>query len=212
MVTLVGTMHIGEARYFEELSTVVAGLAAAGAEVHVEGISHRYDDYMRKWERNCLAAADSWAHPETMGAATSLGVESQGVRMRLPAEARNIDLSHVELLRGIGWDSYRRLFASRLTESSDRPAGRMVRAAIGFELRHRRGLDRLRSLRGRYRRVNQVVLRDRNRVAFAAAVEALAQTDVVLVWGADHLPGLARLFALQEYHLRHEQWFEACLI
>ncbi len=212
VVTLVGTMHIGEARYFEELSAVVEGLSASGAEVHVEGISHRYDDYMRKWERNCLVAADGWAHPETIGAATSLGVESQGVRMRLPEEARNIDLSHVELLRGVGWDNYRRLFAPRLAEPSGRRAGPVVRRAISFEFRHRGALDRLRSLRGRHRTMNQVVIRDRNRIAFAGAVEALARGDVVLVWGADHLPGLARLFSLQGFHLRRETWFEACQI
>jgi hypothetical protein len=212
VVTLVGTMHIGEAGYFEELSALVEGLCATGAEVHVEGISHRYDDYMRKWERNCLAAADSWAHPETIGAATSLGVESQGVRMRLPQEARNIDLTHVELLRGVGWDNYRRLFAPRLAEPSGRRAGPVMRRAINFELRHRGALDRVRSLRGRHRRMNQVVIRDRNRVAFAGAVEALNRCDVVLVWGADHLPGLVRLFSLQGYYLRREAWFDACEI
>jgi hypothetical protein len=212
IVTLVGTMHIGEAGYFEELSSLLDGLAAGGAEVHVEGIHDREDRSMRSWERNYLAAAYSWAHPETSGAAAFLGVDSQGDRLRLPADARNVDLSHVELLRRVGRNNYRHLFGPPLADPSASGGGPVMRAVMRFELRHRGTLNRLRLLRGRNRKVQQVVIRDRNRVAFAAAVESLVRRDVVLVWGADHLPGLARLFALQGYHLRREQWLDACQI
>ncbi len=81
---------------------------------------------------------------------------------------------------------------------------------MAFELRHREAFHRLRSLRRRYRRVNDVVIGERNRLAFAGAVDALSRGNVVLLWGADHLPGLARLLALQGFALRHEQWFDAC--
>jgi hypothetical protein len=211
IVTLVGTMHIGDASYFTELSDVVEGLADQGAEVHVEGISHR-EASMKSSERNSLATANSWAHPETVGVAAFLSVESQGVKLRVPEGARNIDLSDVELLRRVGWYNYRRLFAPPLAEPSPRRVGRVMRAAIAFQLRHRRGLHRLRSLRSSYRRLNDVVIGERSRIAFGGAVEALTRGDVVLVWGADHLPSLVRMFALQDYHLRREEWFDACKV
>jgi hypothetical protein len=211
-VTLLGTMHIGDASYFANLSDLVEGLATAGAEVHIEGISHRGDP-MRCFERNNLAAAESWASSETAGVAAFLSVESQGDRLRVPEGARNIDLSDVELLRRVGWDNYRRLFAPPpLAEQKPRRVGRAMRAAIGFQLRHRRAIHRLRSLGGAYRRLNEVVIGERSRLAFAGAVEALTRRDVVLVWGADHLPGLVRMLALQDYHLRRQEWFDACQI
>jgi uncharacterized protein YbaP (TraB family) len=70
-------------------------------------------------------------------------------------------------------------------------------------------IEALRSLRPRNRRVNRVVIGERNRRAFEGATEALTRGDVVLVWGTDHLPGLARLFTRAGY-LGHEAWFQAC--
>ena len=218
-VTLIGTMHVGDDGYFAAMSTLVEELAATGAEIHVEGISHRHDNAMRGWELNCLAAAYSWEDPETFGAAATLQVGSQGASLRLPEGVRNNDLSHVDLLRRIGWANYRRLFAPPLAEMPAVAAGRLARfgaevarAAIRFRVRHRRTISRVKAIRGRNRMVNRVVIAERNRIAFAGAVEALSDRDVVLIWGADHLPGLARLFALQDYTLSETRWLDACAI
>jgi len=212
-VTLVGTMHIGDATYFGRLSTVLDRLAADGAEIHVEGISRHDEDRLTDWERDRLDEADGWADAETAGAAVRLlSLESQGANLRLPDGTRNVDLSHAELLRGVGWDNYRRLFA---IEPAGPPApgfGPVVRAAVRFQLRHSRALEDLRSLRPRNRRVHRVVIGERNRRAFTGAVEALGRGDVVLVWGTDHLPGLARLFRAAGCRLRHQEWFRACRI
>jgi len=210
--TLVGTMHIGDARYFDELSEMLAGLAAGGAEVHLEGIAHREDDRVTEWERARLAEAKGWRNPETSGTAvTLLRVESQSL-LRLPEETRNIDLSHAELLRRLGWGAYRRLFALGPTTLPGPGLAPIVRAAIRFQLRHSRGLELLRSTRPGSRRVNRVVIDERNAVAFAGAADALERRDVVLVWGADHLPGLARLFARAGYRPLAERWLSACAV
>ena len=94
------------------------------------------------------------------------------------------------------------------------PAGfsPVVRAAIRFQLRHSQSLSRLQSLRPRNRRVNRVVMDVRNEIAFAGALEALERGDVALLWGTDHLPGLARLFAGAGYRPADEEWYEACTI
>jgi hypothetical protein len=205
-------MHIGDARYFDQLSEILAGLAAGGAEVHLEGISHRQDELLTEWERARLAEARRWRNPETSGAAVALlKVESQSL-LRLPEETRNIDLSHAELLRRLGWDAYRRLFAVESAPLPGRGLAPVVRAAIRFQLRHGRGLEFLRSTRPEWRRVNRVVIDERNAVAFAGAADALERRDVVLVWGADHLPGLARLFQRAGYRPLAERWLSACAV
>jgi hypothetical protein len=212
-VTLVGTMHIGDATYFRNLSELLAGLAAGGTEIHVEGIARRNGDCRNEWEEDRLAEADTWGDAETAGAAVRvLALESQGVHLHLPEGTRNIDLSHAELLRRIGWEGYRRLFAVQPETTAVSAFGPVVRGAIRFQLRHARRLEGLRSLRYRNRRVNRVVIGERNRRAFDGATEALLRGDVALVWGTDHLPGLARLFMAAGYRLGAEAWFEACAL
>jgi len=209
-VSLVGTMHIGDRRYFDELTAVVAALAAGGAEVHVEGIAHRDGDQLTGWERDRLAEARRWNDPESSGAAvTALQLDSQRA-LQLPPAARNIDLSHAELLRRVGWPAYRRLFAPSPADRSPVGFPPLVRAAVRFQLRHQRGLEWARALNGRDRRVNRVVIDERNAVAFAGAVDTLERSDVVLVWGADHLPGLRRCFERAGYRLLGERWVTAC--
>ena len=212
-VTLVGTMHIGDPGYFGQLSAVLDRLAGAGAEVQVEGISHAPGEVVSEWERERLDEADAWGNPETTGAAMDvLQLQSQGTRLGLPQGARNIDMTHVELLRRVGWEEYQRLLAPQANVGRALHLNLVVRAAIRFQLRHSRGLLHLTSLRPRAHRVTQVIVGARNQVAFAGAIEALRTRDVVLVWGTDHLPGLARLFAGAGYRPRHEAWFDACTI
>jgi hypothetical protein len=210
-VTLVGTMHIGDVRYFGQLSALLDGLAGTGAEVHVEGIAHRSEEGLTALERRRLETAGAWANRESSGAAvTALEAESQS-SLRLPEGSRNIDLSHAELLRRIGWKEYRRLFRPP-PAGAPQLSGAAAKAAIRFQLRHNRGLEMLRLLSPRQRRLNRVVITERNAVAFAGAVGALQERDVALVWGCDHLPGLARLFVGAGYRLTEQRWFDACTV
>ncbi len=210
-VTLVGTFHIGHTEYFDELSALLARLAAGGAEIHVEGISRSDAEDLSDWELERLAEAAAWPEPETAGAAVALlHLDSQGAKLHLPAGARNVDLTEVDLLRRVGWKGYQRLFAPEAPPARAPALGPLARAFIRAQLRHSRSFDRLRSLRRSTRRRARVVLDERNAVAFAAAAEALGRHDVALVWGADHLPGLARLFRSSGYLVHREEWFEAC--
>lgn len=211
-VTLFGTMHIGDAAYFRQLSTLLADLAVSGAEIHVEGISNSDEDRPNEWEKDRLTEAGGWADPETAGAAVALlQLASQG-ELIVPEGARNVDMSHLELLRRVGWRNYRRLMAPQPVSPFTAGLGPLVRAVLRFQLRHQRFFERLQSLRRSNRLVNQVVMQERNRIAFAGAGEALSRGDVVLVWGPDHLPGLAKLFSGAGYRRRHECWFEVCAI
>jgi hypothetical protein len=203
-------MHIGDAGYFGELSDILAGLAAGGAEVHLEGIAHRPEDELDSWERDRLAEANG-GDKETSGAAVAvLRLESQSGQLLLPDGTRNIDMSHAELLRRIGWPAYRRLFGPGPQQSAPLALRPLVRAAIRFQFRHNRAIERLRSLSPEHRRLNRIIIGDRNAVAFAGAKDALERRDVALVWGADHLPGLARLFFRAGYRPVGERWLRAC--
>lgn len=215
-VTLLGTMHIGDVGYFARLSAELAEVAATGAEIHLEGINHGGEERLTAIERARLAEAAGWEDPETTGVAVSLlRLESQSSHLILPPATRNIDLSHGELLRRVGWNAYRRLFApgpAGPAGPSGPAFGPLVRAVIRFQLRHSGGLDRVRSLTPAWRRLNRVVVGERNRVAFAGALEALARTDVALVWGCDHLPGLARLLQGAGYRPESARWLAACTV
>lgn len=140
-----------------------------------------------------------------------LRAESQSAGLRLPEGTRNIDMSHAELLGRIGWREYRRLFRPP-PAGAPQLSGAVARAAIGFQLRHNRLIEAIGALSPRSRRVTRVVIHDRNAVAFAGATETLLQRDVVLVWGADHLPGLAALFGGAGYRLRGRRWIDACVL
>lgn len=212
-VTLVGTMHIGDAGYFHRLSEVLERLAQEGTEVHVEGISHGAHEDLSDWERDRLAEADSWGNAETSGSAVAmLGLDSQGRKLRLPDNTRNIDMTYIQLLRRVGWDSYRRLLAPQPEAQALPGTSRLVRIAIRFQLRHSRALARLASLRPGNRGADRVVMGARNQIAFAGAIEALGRNDVALVWGTDHLPALAELFGGVGYRPQREEWFDACSI
>ena len=211
-VSLVGTMHIADARYFGELSGIISELAADGAQVQVEGITHRDEDQLSGWEGDRLAEARRWEDPERAGLAVALlRLESQRL-LNLPEGFRNIDLSHVDLLRRVGWDEYRRLFSPGPVPAAVPQFSPLLRAVLRFQLRHSRSIEALRSLSPRHRRVNRVVIDERNAVAFAGAAESLERTDVALVWGADHLPGLARLFGRAGYRLLTTRWVDACSV
>ena len=216
-VTLVGVMHIGDSSYFDVLSDLLFELARHGEEIHVEGISagtaHGTDDLdLTPWERERLAEAATWADPEA-ATAGMLQLASQRVGLRLPDNTRNVDLSDLDLLRAVGWRDYERLLRpAPISPPLRRPTGLAVRSAMRFQLRYGRAIQRIRALRPRNRRIDRVVIGSRNRWAFMGAHAALQWTDVVLVWGTDHLPGLAAMFRANGYRLHHEAWLEACRI
>ncbi|HEV7865051.1 MAG TPA: hypothetical protein VGR20_20305, partial [Acidimicrobiia bacterium] len=192
LVHLVGTMHIGEAAYYEALSALLASLEAAGAAVHYERIRRADDADLTDEERDQLERVEASGYPVGLDAFVGvLGLELQGERLALPPGARNVDVSDVELLRALGPERYRRLVA-RPDVTIDERAAQLARPIFRLLLKHGRKLDRLRALSARHRTVNRFMIGERNRMALAEGVRTLEHTDVALVWGTAHLPGMAR--------------------
>ncbi|HEV7534958.1 MAG TPA: hypothetical protein VGP90_04935, partial [Acidimicrobiia bacterium] len=209
---LVGTMHLGEAAYYDDLSALLADLGSAGTAVHYERIRRADDADLAPEERHRLEQVESSGYPAGLDAFVAvLGLELQGERLALPEGARNVDVSDADLLRGLGWERYRRLVARPDIPFDDRAAP-LARPLFRFLLKHGRTLDRFRALSGRHRRVQRLMIDHRNEVALAEAARALEAGDVALVWGTAHLPGMARRLARSGYRLRAEQWFTACTL
>lgn len=209
---LVGTMHLGEAAYYEALSALLADLDAGGTAVHYERIRRADDADVTPAERQQLDAVESRGYPAGLDAFMAvLGLELQGERLALPPGARNVDVTDVELLRALGPERYRRLVA-RPAAALDERAAAVARPLFRLLLEHGRALDRLRSLSARHRRIQRFMIGHRNRVALAEAVRSLEAGDVAVVWGTAHLPGMARQLERVGYRLRAEAWLTVCTL
>jgi hypothetical protein len=212
LLHLVATMHIGAPAYYEALSALLADLDSAGTAVHYERIRRADDADVTDVEYDQLERVESSGYPGGLEAFVGvLGLELQGERLALPAAARNVDVSDVELLRGLGWERYRRLVA-RPDITIDERAAPLARPVFRFLLRHGRKLDRLQSASARHRAVNRFMLGERNRVALTEALRVLPDQDVALVWGAAHLPGMARLLRRRGFRPRAERWLTVCAV
>jgi hypothetical protein len=211
-LTLVATMHLGDGAYYDALSALLADLAAAGAAVHYERIRRADDADLTADERARLESIGGSGYPVGLAAfVDALGLELQGERLVLPAGARNVDVTDVELLRALGWDRYRRLVEPP-TVTIDERAAPLARPAFRFLLKHGRTIDRFRALSAANRQATRFMIGDRNRFALAEALQASATHDVALVWGAAHLPGLARGLRRHGYRLHAERWLRVCAL
>jgi hypothetical protein len=211
-LTLVGTMHLGDAGYYDALSALLADLEAAGTAVHYERIRRADEADLTAEERRRIESVEASGYPVGFDAfVEALGLELQGERLALPAGARNVDVTDVELLRALGWDRYRRLVEPPHVTIDERSAS-VARPAFRFLLKHGRTLDRLRSLSARHRKENRFMIGERNRVALAEALRESSHHDVALVWGTAHLPGLARALRRHGYRLRAERWLRVCTL
>ena len=167
LLHLVGTVHLGDAAYFEALSAVLADVADAGAAVHYERIRRADDADVTDEERDQLERVEATGYPQGLEAFVGvLGLALQGERLVLPPGARNVDVSDVELLRSLGGDRYRRLLA-RTDITIDERAAPLAQPMFGVLLKHGRALDRIRAVSRRQRRVNRFLIGERNRLALA---------------------------------------------
>ena len=199
-VTLVGTAHVGEASYYDRLHATVTRLEAAGAVVCYEWIGPAAEEEWAVASAGERAARDV---SRAMGEATfrrvcrSLGWVEQGAVFRRAPSWRNVDMTDLELvrlarpetLRGLR-EAFGDVWGSSLTQDrADAFAG--AAAGVVFRLVSLDWFDLLRHITtwdDASRQFNHVEVEERNAHALASLP---AGADVVLLWGAGHLPGLA---------------------
>jgi hypothetical protein len=213
-VTLIGACHVGRPGYYAQIHQLVLGLIQAGAELHFEGL-HAERRETEPVERLLAEAAAPGLNLNTVEAAGQvLGLVSQRrvltpLLQELP-DARNIDVSTV--------DVFRALSAKKIaTLSSDEPglieeipqAWRPTAARlILWALRHV-GNPALLLGAARGSRAHFAVIVDRNALAMYHALDTARTRDVVLLWGANHLPGMLRRLRRAGFILVRTEWVEA---
>jgi len=214
-VTLVGTVHVGEAGYYKRLHALVADLEAAGAVVCFERVDPAAEHEWAAASGSERAARDA---PRALGEQTfrrvcrSLGWVEQGAAFTWAASWRNVDITDLELVRLAGPETVRGLredladvFGSSLAQDqADAFAGAAV--AVLFRLASLDWFDRLRQVAAwddASRHFGRVQVEERNARALASLPSG---ADAVLLWGAGHLPGLAAELAKRGHTRQGTTW------
>jgi hypothetical protein len=215
-VTLIATLHIGATAYFQQLTDIIAGLAAAGAVICYEGIRPA-------GEQEWAAAADSERAVRGLSEAASdrgrraacryLGWVEQGTALKYSPSWRNVDMTDLEVVRRAQphnmreqSDGFSTFIAGLTPEQFQVLAGAGQALVIRllsvdhFDISQRVAL---RAVGDAHRHVGRVIVDERNRGAIAGLPP---DTDAVLVWGSGHLPGLAASLKNAGYRHRSTAW------
>lgn len=198
-ITLVGTMHIGEARYYGDLGKMLNSLGPKSC-VHFEKVILDLSDATTE-EREILESVDLGSLGMTLREfAAPLGWSYQLDELTLPDSAKNMDITAVELLRGLGEKRLREIVAAKELFSSGAPtteASSLLRRTLKLSPLTMRVLKLARSP------IYRVLIRQRNIHALRQAFRDTNDYDTIaLVWGAAHLPDMGRLLTRNGFSFR----------
>lgn len=198
-ITLVGTMHIGEISYFTEIAHFLSRHSSENSEIHYEkviqdatGASSRELEILRSIDFSNLGLSmKEFAKP--------LGWVFQSDALNYPDHAINVDATVVYLLRKLGRRRLERIVKAQedLPTDSREEAVKLLRRALRLAPATIRAAQLLRLP------LYATLIRDRNTLASEKALAALSAKDrIILVWGAAHLPDLARRFIAEGFHIQ----------
>lgn len=214
-VTVVATVHIGPAAYYEQLRALIDEMESAGAVVCYESAGPVTN---QEWAAAAAEERAAWdgerrAHLDHIEATRRyFGWADQWTALGNPASWRNADMAHLEFVRRAGPEN----LLIRQSHAEDftglRPDQREAFAAgvyaVGVRLAQFAWFGLLVRLGARLvgdaaRRIDEAVFAERNSHALASLP---ADSDAVLVWGAGHLPGLAAGLRKAGYRRRDTSW------
>lgn len=208
-VTVAGVVHIAPASYYRQLNAILAKLEAAGALICYEHVAPAEDT---EWSAVGPAERDGWNagvvrnREMSQAACRYLGWVMQGEAMAYSESWRNVDMTEAEFVQRGG---------AQVMGGQDMPVGDLlgdrpddqqdVLIGIGAAL-----LIRLVSL-DRYRLLwhvagmdlKRLIVDDRNERALAGLP---SDQDSVLIWGSEHLPGLAAGLQQAGYRRQASAW------
>jgi hypothetical protein len=213
-VTLIGTLHSAKPEYFQGLLADIAARQEAGAEVQYELVR---DAGEAAWatatdeERQALESLESLKFV-TQALQDSLGLVYQTEGLPLDDSWTNVDMTDLELIRALGPDYFiengitlTSFFGDADPEVMKDVGPLMLRfvampGAQAFAARADRKAGRPDS--------SEVILRQRNELALSKAL-APGTGDVVLIWGAAHLEGLAAALKTEGFKHVSTKWNSA---
>jgi hypothetical protein len=211
-VTAVGVVHAAQAGYYRRLNVILARLEAAGALVFYEWVGSAAET---QWSAASQAEHDArdavMADSREMSQAVCryLGWVSQTEALAYATSWRNVDITDLELVQRAGaqamldhHEAFEDMYGSRSGDQRD------VAAGVGAVM-----LMRLISL-DRYQllvhmadsSVSRAMIDDRNDKVLAALP---SDRDSVLIWGCNHVPGLAAGLRRAGYRHQASAWLNA---
>lgn len=207
-VTLIGMIHVADAAFFTTVADRVDRLEQGGAEVHFELITspnahELVSEQVRDWIRRLRAAT----HHSLLGAL--LGLDTQH-KMTMKDHWLRTDITLVELLDDLP-DPER--FVSNVEKmcillEGDDPE--MTRKAMWLIFGWMPYLAPVAKLFAGSRGDDRVIVDRRNTLAIDAALSTDA--DVVAMWGAAHLPGIAAGIRRAGFRTVSSEWLDAIRI
>jgi hypothetical protein len=201
-VTVVATVHVGPAAYYQRLRTMINEMESAGAVVCYEspGPATKPETAARGGDR-----------AEAQAAGRYLGWVDQSAALGGSPTWRNTDMTSDELARRAGpqhlqtWQRAGEDFTGLTQDQQEAFAGGA--SALLLRLAQLPWFDHFQRVvarrAGDAQRVIEVETRDRTSHVLASLP---AESDAVLPWGAGHLPGLAAGLRTAGYRRRDTSW------
>lgn len=220
LVTLIGTLHLAEARYFQALRDIVATGEKLGMPVLFEQV--------RPYPPGFLApplAEDAQAKTEQMRELAKVmrlmtaSVKPFGLTYQLEADGlppqdhwRNTDMSTEELANRLAEEN------ADLPTLSDEQKAMLEQSEplilmhfYDMGMRHMPFIHYLSHLSPVRDAFKEVIVEERNDIAVASILQALSgeKNHVLAIWGAGHAPGICRDLATAGYRVVDRQWVPA---
>jgi hypothetical protein len=216
-VTLVGTIHIGDRRYYQILQRLLDDGEEQGALVHFEGTKEPTDEAfasLTNADRRALdLMGDGQTFAETLVTATT-GLVTQTDAMTFRSSWVNTDVSELDVIRMVGPQNIVNRFSSfsrtpDMSAISRLPPMIPVGWFIRFALRYFTAASSLlRAIRpGELDR--NVLVKWRNMVAVTAALNTPDGSHVIAVWGSEHVGGIGALLERNGFALTTVRWIPA---
>jgi hypothetical protein len=223
-VWLVGMVHYGRAGYFSTIKDEIVRLAEAGALVHCEGTGlyriladppadlspverQILDELVEQSRRSDLALC----HGQWVDQATAMGRCDDWIEVDLSILDMIRMQDAAEMLASLQVANAELDFVEASDAGSDR--GRLTRfRARQYTKQYRVRFEMSLRLEAMGRRFpgasgHAVRIHRRNEAALAGLDSAGHNTDVVLVWGSAHLPGLEEGLSDRGFQLAGETWY-----
>jgi hypothetical protein len=211
-VTVIGVVHAAQAGYYRRLNVILARLEAAGALVFYEWVGSAAEtDWLAagEAERDARDAVLTDSREMSQAVCRYLGWVRQAESLAYAASWRNADVTDLELVQRAGaqamldqHEAFEDMYGSRPGDHRDVAAG-----AGAVMLMRLMSLDRYQVLaRMADSSVSRAMIDDRNDKVLAALP---TDRDSVLIWGCNHVPGLAAGLRQAGYRRQAGAWLNA---
>jgi len=204
---------VGEPGYYEQLQALIDGLEAGGAGVHCEGASVGRCGIPAEVSAEEQTVLDELARCRELTSTRVgqvFGWVHQHCALPIAATWRVTDLHYVEVMRLTGTAAllHQTRRANRVMDwpEEDPMAPHRLRLSVAVSMRAQASNNRL--LRRAFaRRTDRILVGHRNQIALECLDQEPADRDVVMLWGAGHLPGLGAGLATRGLVPTENTWY-----